>query len=532
MLARLLVTAVVLLAAALAASAYGLYSDEHFGNEQERLQALIERMKAEENRLTQQQTTTGSGHQAGATDKGTAVAQSHVVSSISSYLTHLPAALSKLLPSAVNTYIVGHIMHCLHQQLLAARTALLKLKKRTFICMAHIMHSLHQHSLAVSSALLKLKKGSLDFTATQGTSVCQAVRHVFAAKPVTIGSTPERTDFCRLSDQIDNLTAQMNSKMNGLMLLLQAVKREVEAGSRVKQEQREPNQGGELKGGQDELVTPGMGERGVHAPGMWERLVQAEVQEEGRHRDELSESGKLFLEEVVEEYSREMEELGEREEREEMKEVEITKGDVERLRNEVAGRVRVEEEGERDMNILRREVEVLKCGFGDARKCMEELRDDVKAEMAVLRREVEVLKCVSSDVRKCPEELRAELKTEMAVLVAQRERRILDRLDELRDEMYGWRREVEEGRVVVAERMREVSEEVDTGKAEVARRLIELQQRLDERKMEAIGGAATTMDDGERVEVLSARLESFRDVATRVEGEIQALWEAFHSVGL
>ncbi|CAI6001292.1 unnamed protein product [Closterium sp. NIES-65] len=240
----------------------------------------------------------------------------------------------------------------------------------------------------------------------------------------------------------------MNSKMNSMMLLLRAVKWEVEAGSRVKQEQRESNEGAELKGGLDELVTPGMGETGVQAPGMRERGVQAEVRDEGRHRDELSESGRRFLEEVVEEYSREMEQMGKRKkmgEREETEEVESTKGDVERLRNVVAGRAEVEEEREISINSLRKEVEGLKC---DSRYGM-----------------------------KCLDELRAEMKAEMAVLVAQRERIFFGKLDELRVEM-------EEGRAEEVGRMRELRE-VENEKAEVAERLSEMQHRVEEGRMEA-----------------------------------------------
>ncbi|CAI5485402.1 unnamed protein product [Closterium sp. Naga37s-1] len=64
--------------------------------------------------------------------------------------------------------------------------------------------------------------------------------------------------------------------------------------------------------------------------------------------------------------------------------VERMKGDVERLRNEVAGRARVEEERARDISGLRREVEGLKSCSGDASKCLDELRAEMKAEMAVL----------------------------------------------------------------------------------------------------------------------------------------------------
>ncbi|CAI6001308.1 unnamed protein product [Closterium sp. NIES-65] len=174
-------------------------------------------------------------------------------------------------------------------------------------------------------------------------------------------------------------------------------------------------------------------------------------------------------------------------------EVERMRDDMEKVKVEVAGRAKVEEERKKAINSLRKEVEGLKYG--------------------------------SSDVRKCLDELKAEMKAEMAMLVEEREKRILGKLDQLRCE-------VEEGRAEEAGRIRELREEVEAGKVEVAWRLGELQQRLDERKMEASGGAAGAMDGGEWVEVLSARMENFREVATRVEGEIQSLWEVFHSAGL
>ncbi|CAI5956479.1 unnamed protein product [Closterium sp. NIES-64] len=167
-------------------------------------------------------------------------------------------------------------------------------------------------------------------------------------------------------------------------------------------------------------------------------------------------------------------------------EVERMRDDMEKVKVEVAGRAKVEEERKKTINSLRKEVEGRKYG--------------------------------SSDVRKCMDEPKAEMKAEMAMLVEEREKRILGKLDQLR-------REVEEGRAEEAGRIRELREEVEAGKVEVAWRLGELQQRLDERKMEASGGAAGAMDGGEWVEVLSARMENFREVATRVEGEIQSLWE-------
>ncbi|CAI7932655.1 unnamed protein product, partial [Closterium sp. NIES-54] len=127
-------------------------------------------------------TQLGSGHEAGATDKGKAAAQSNLWPSISSYL---PATLGELLPSAVNTYIVlihvylacstvvlilwslgvsqSRIMHYLHQQLLAGRTTLLELKKHALDSMAHIISCLHQHLLATRTTFLKLMNDALDF---------------------------------------------------------------------------------------------------------------------------------------------------------------------------------------------------------------------------------------------------------------------------------------------------------------------------------------------------------------------------------
>ncbi|CAI6008729.1 unnamed protein product [Closterium sp. NIES-65] len=173
-------------------------------------------------------------------------------------------------------------------------------------------------------------------------------------------------------------------------------------------------------------------------------------------------------------------------------EVERMESDVERLINEVAGRARVEEEREKDISTLRREVEGLKCCFSDVRKCVEELRGEMRA--VVEQREVVVLGRLD------------EWKHEVDDLKHQ--------MGNLRHQVEEGRREVEEGRVEEerveeAGRMRELKVEVDREKAEVAWRLSELQQRQDERRTEASTCAASAMDDKERVIGLNARLESF-----------------------
>ncbi|CAI7819768.1 unnamed protein product [Closterium sp. NIES-54] len=169
--------------------------------------------------------------------------------------------------------------------------------------------------------------------------------------------------------------------------------------------------------------------------------------------------------------------------------VERMKGDVERLKNAMARRARMEEGRKRDIGSLRREVEGLKSCSGEASKCLDELRGEMKAEMAVL--------------------------------VEQSERRVFGKLDE-------WRCEMEEGRAEEVGRMRELKEEVDAGKAEVVGRLSKINHRLDEGRMEArarAASAASALQDRERVEGLSVWLGSFQEVTTRVEGEIRALWE-------
>ncbi|CAI5532801.1 unnamed protein product, partial [Closterium sp. Naga37s-1] len=563
--------------------------------------------KAEEGRVKQQQTTTGSGHEAGATDKGKAAAQSNLWPSISSYL---PATLGELLPSAVNTYIVlihvylacstvvlilwslgvsqSRIMHYLHQQLLAGRTTLLELKKHALDSMAHIISCLHQHLLATRTTFLKLMNDALDFMATRGTSFRQATRHVFAAKPGMGDSATENAEHLGLARQIDNLTAEMNSKMNSMMQLLQTVKREVEAGRRVSQS--EPNEEGTCNNGLD----------GLQHSSMEERQVQAEAwEEEGHPLQGLSESGVRMLEEMLEECRmqmrmirvlkarREMVDLGELEEVEEEEaaageecepwdeqELETWIQFLERVLREnrreheegsermgstggvvtgddeagmSAGVVRLGEEEDGDMmesrerradtggrsgdiksdvagvgtevERMKGDVERLKNAM--ARKArMEEGRE---RDIGSLRREVEGLKSCSGEASKCLDELRGEMKAEMAVLVEQSERRVFGKLDE-------WRREMEEGRAEEVGRMRELKEEVDAGKAEVVGRLSKINHRLDEGRMEArarAASAASALQDRERVEGLSVRLGSFQEVTTRVEGEIRALWECW-----
>ncbi|CAI5484224.1 unnamed protein product [Closterium sp. Yama58-4] len=536
-MARLLVTAIALLAAVTAASAYARYTDD-YNDYQVRVakrygRAWSNQAKAEEARVTQQHNTV----------KGEGAVPPYLASMISVYLTRQPAALRELMPSAVNTYI--------------------------------------------------------------------ALIHVYLA----------------WSTLIDNLTAEMNSKMNSMMLLLQAVKREVEAGRQVSQSElnqgREFNTGldgvGDSSMEERQVQAEAQEEEGHPPQGLsesgsrlleemleecrmqmrkimylremrvlveLEELEEVEAGEAGVAADACStgegsepwdeqelETWIQFLERVLrenrgvhEEGSERMvstdgvgarddeagmpdgvarsEEEGDgamRVDREEKadtggrsgdikadvaglgNEVERMKGDVERLRNDVAGRAKVEEEREKE--------EGLTCASSDVRKCLDELRAEMKAEVAVLvedrerrisdkldelRREVEEGR--AEDMRMFLDELRAEIKAEVAVLVEQRESRIFGKLDELR-------REVEEGRAEEAGRMRELSEKAEKGKAEVAGRLSEFQQRLDEEKIDAANHAVSALEDRERIVGLSTRLESFQEDTTRIDHEIQALWE-------
>ncbi|GJP52532.1 hypothetical protein CLOM_g11634 [Closterium sp. NIES-68] len=559
--ARLLVTAIALLAAVTAVSAFGRYRNDY--NDYQEVQQGSARQE-------QGRPASGFGK---VENMDETVAQSGFL-----YLSSLPAGLSKLMPPVVNIYIL--LIHVY----LAWSTVVLVLWSLG-LSHTHVRAWVHTHGLTAKATVHKLKLRSVSFVSSQASSVYLVIRNLYVSIcKMMAESAVQETKLHNLSEQVTDLKAEMTTRMSEMLLLLQAVRQEVQDGRQVKP--TEADEWKELRNGLSSKLEGRMvqeeemrKEEGCGRMETEEKFDGFSAGEGCVIQDDLSLSGRQFLDEVVEEYSKEMEEerIGRvggmskahhaevvkrddgkervdavmRQQEEGRAEVGRTadypKADVDGLASEV-DRVKDEVEGLKTDVARRARMEERSKEVNDLRRGVEEVKGEMKAEMGRRMPDDELdERNGMNDLRNAMEDLKVEMNLRMTLAEEQRKTAMLEWLEDLKHQVKEWKAEVtgglddlkqrmDEGGSQAREKMDDLRCQVEEEKAEMTKGLDDMKQRMDEGERDAMGKrgalAECALDNQESLSDLSTRLDGFQEITTRIDAEIKSLWEAFHSVGL